>query len=550
MPQNTIDSIGAAVLDLRQRMDPLDDAFRVLPRPTHVLPAISAGWEADLRAGLDAQEAALASLPSTRQEDPLARAIVARQMEEARLRLDTSFWAIFLTGYDHSPLGRVGGLFPTLPVDCPAARDWFLEALLSVGGYLDGCLGASARAASRGLTPLDRSLKQALRDWSALERNGGRDLLPAEVTPDFAAKALALFERHVGPAIAQYVAGLERTWTATRGNDRPGLCHVPGGRAQYERLVALHTDRAGAADEIHAYGLAEVARLRDALASLCQMDAQASVEEMLTPRPDEAVNATPADVAAEVCAFLDVARRGFADRFDFERIGPMRSEAIPVHLSAASPPAYYIPGNDARPGTLMVNHAALVGQPRGAVQAMVFHEAIPGHHLQFEIARSVASPDYRRAAWFNSFIEGWGLYCEELAAEDGLYETRVALRGKIGMELLRAARLIVDTGLHARGWSFEKAQAYLMDATGFATARAEREIARYIEYPAQALSYAMGKARLLRLRADVQKALGRDFDLRRFHDEVLRHGAVPLDALADQVTASLQLDQARRSTAQ
>lgn len=547
MPGDTVDRIGAAVLDLRQRMDPLDDAFRVLPRPAHVLPAISDAWESDLRAGLDAQRAALASLPATREHDMLARAIVARQLEEARLRLDTGFWAIFLTGYDHSPLGRVGGLFPTLPVDSPAAQDWFLAALASVGGYLDGCLDASARAAGRGRTPLDRSLKRALQDWSALAQNRGRDLLPAEVTPDFAAEATALFERQVGPAVARYVAGLERTWTAARGTDRPGLCHVPGGRGEYERLVALHTDRAGTADEIHAYGLAEVARLRDALAGLCRMHALASVEEMLAPRPDEAVNATPADVAAEMRACLDAARRSFADRFDFDRIGPMRSEAIPAHLSAAAPPAYYIPGNDTRLGTLMVNHAALVGLPRGTLQAMVFHEAIPGHHLQFEIARSVASPDYRRAAWFNAFIEGWGLYCEELAAEDGLYETRAALRGKIGMDLLRAARLVVDTGLHARGWSMEKAQACLMGATGFSAARAEREIARYIEYPAQALSYAMGKARLLRLRADMREALGRDFDLRKFHGEVLRHGAVPLDALADQVTASLLPDRSRRS---
>ena len=481
---------------------------------------------------------------------PVARRIIDRQIEEACVRLDVRFWAIFLSGYDHSPLGRITGLFPHLPVVSAADEDVFCEAVQSIAVYLDACGEAAERAAKLGRTPWAASQQQAIKRWQALLDDGGQHLIPEGASDDLKARARQIFETVAKPSIAAYAARLQTTWDSPRGNATPGLVHIPDGREDYERLAALHTDYGGSVETIHKLGETQVTQLIQTLSDLTSAVPCTSVEQMLSAQEGESRYNTREELTSAFETLCDHADACLGKWFSLQDVQPFRVQNVPAHLSEVSPPAYYVPRNGSAPGMLMLNFTDMIGQPVGSYDAMFFHEAIPGHHLQFEVACTSGLPDYRRAAWFNAFIEGWGLYCEELAGDASLYNTKAALRSKIAMELLRAMRLVVDTGLHAYGWSVERAEARLMSDAGLSAVRAKAEVARYVEYPGQALSYAMGKARIMALRDDVRASAGPSFKLKTFHHEVLRHGPVPLDILSKEVTQNMLLKEAKHATIQ
>jgi uncharacterized protein (DUF885 family) len=203
---------------------------------------------------------------------------------------------------------------------------------------------------------------------------------------------------------------------------------------------------------------------------------------------------------------------------------------------ADAPSAYYVPPalDASRPGTYFANSHAAGERHRYLAEVTAFHEAVPGHHLQIALAQRLPGlPPLRRYAWINAYIEGWGLYAERLADEMGLYSDDVARLGMLAMDSIRAARLVVDTGLHAFGWSRQQAVDYLRDHTLMAEAEVQRETDRYIEMPGQALSYMVGRLEIQRLRRRAERELGPGFDPRAFHDAVLGSGALPMEVLDD-----------------
>ena len=528
-----IDALGAGVLAVRRRIDPLDDAFRVLGRPDEALPPVTEAWRGSLSARLDGLAAELAAHQSS---EP-AYGIVAHQIEDARQRLDMELWAVFLSGYDHAPLGRITGLIPSLPTGTREDDIFLLDVIASIGPYLDGCLAASSRAAARNWTPWSASFDRARSRWRALVSARGRSLVPEGASASLAERVTQKFEATAQEAVRRYVDGLDTLFGNTaRDGSRPGLCYLPQGEGQYIRLVANHTDGFGTPNEIHKIGLYEIRRMHEELADLAARPS-ASVAEMLARAVDSPSYGTMEIFASEVMRLIKTVRGALADKIDLSKVGPLLLSPVPAALADASPPAYYIPGGEGHQATLMINGARMASAEIDSAHAMIFHEAIPGHHAQFEIARALPLPNYRRAAWFNAFIEGWGLYCEELAGEAGLYHSTAARRGKLAMELLRAARLVVDTGLHAQGWSVGRAEGYLVTSAGLTAEAAQAEVARYIEYPAQALSYAIGKASILKLRERVRMMEGAAFDLRRFHSALLGQGAAPLNVLSEAVLA-------------
>lgn len=209
---------------------------------------------------------------------------------------------------------------------------------------------------------------------------------------------------------------------------------------------------------------------------------------------------------------------------------------IPPHLADSSLTVYYMPGNNSGDiGTLSTNPTNMLGVAKGSANAMISHETLPGHHAQFEYARKLSLPDYRKTAWFNCFIEGWALYVEDLAEELGLYNNHEQLKGKLLQELFRAARLVVDTGLHFYGWTKKDVIDYLHLNTHLSKVQAEHEINRYIECPAQALSYATGKFHLKTLRQQCILSERGDFNYKDFHERLLKHGVAPLHAIKKSV---------------
>lgn len=227
---------------------------------------------------------------------------------------------------------------------------------------------------------------------------------------------------------------------------------------------------------------------------------------------------------------------------------PYGIRPMPAATAPGDTTARYQPGSPAAgiAGFYLVNTSKLDQRPLWEIPALTVHEAVPGHHMQIALQQELEMPDWRRnTAFFTAFVEGWGLYSERLGIEMGLFDTPQKDMGRLGYEMWRASRLVVDTGIHAKGWTKEQAVALMKDNTTLTDANIDAEVNRYISNPGQALAYKLGELKIRELRARAEKELGPKFDLRHFHDAVLGQGAVPLDALEAQVNAWIAAEKAK-----
>jgi uncharacterized protein (DUF885 family) len=214
---------------------------------------------------------------------------------------------------------------------------------------------------------------------------------------------------------------------------------------------------------------------------------------------------------------------------------------VPSYAEKSQTTAYYFPGShDAgRPGYYFANTYALNTRPKWEMEALTLHEAVPGHHLQISLGQEIEGlPDFRKNSWgYTGFVEGWGLYAESLGEEMGFYQDPYMKFGQLTYEMWRAIRLVVDTGMHAFGWSRQRAIEYFAANAGKTENDIVVEVDRYIVWPGQALAYKVGELKIKELRAFAAKELGAKFDVRGFHDEVLRHGSIPLALLESNIRA-------------
>jgi uncharacterized protein (DUF885 family) len=222
----------------------------------------------------------------------------------------------------------------------------------------------------------------------------------------------------------------------------------------------------------------------------------------------------------------------------------------PMNLATApgDTTARYQPGSPETglAGFYLVNTTKLDQRPLWEIPALTVHEAVPGHHQQIALQQELTIPQWRRSlAFFTAFVEGWGLYSERLGIELGIYDTPQKDMGRLGYEMWRAIRLVVDTGIHSKGWSKEQAVQYFRDNGTLTEANIDAEVNRYISNPGQALAYKIGELKIRELRSRAERELGGKFDLRRFHDAVLSQGSVPMDALDAQITAWIAAEKAR-----
>jgi uncharacterized protein (DUF885 family) len=240
-------------------------------------------------------------------------------------------------------------------------------------------------------------------------------------------------------------------------------------------------------------------------------------------------------------AYRDIAKRADPELARlFGRLPRLPYGVIPVpsYAEKSQTTAYYEPGSPAagRPGYFYANTYDLRARPRWEMEALTLHEAVPGHHLQIALAQELEDvPEFRRHGFYTAYVEGWGLYAESLGGEMGFYQDPYSRFGQLTYEVWRAIRLVVDTGMHALGWTRERALRYFHENAGKAEHDITVEIDRYIVWPAQALAYKIGELKIKELRALAEVSLGRAFDLRSFHDQVLGGGAVPLDLLEGRI---------------
>ena len=315
----------------------------------------------------------------------------------------------------------------------------------------------------------------------------------------------------------------------------------PNGDIYYKYKIKSYTTTDLTAEEIHQIGLDEVARIRAEMMTVIKdTEFKGSFDEFLIfLRTDPQFYFTSEDELLNeyrtICKKADAELPKF---FGLLPRLPYGVKPIPDYQAPASPTAYYYSGSQdaGRAGFFMANTYKLETRPKYEMEALSVHEAVPGHHLQITLAQELDNmPKFRRYGGYTAFVEGWGLYSEKLAEEMGFYDDPYSKFGQLTYEMWRACRLVVDTGMHALGWTRQEAIDFMLSNTAKTENDVSVEIDRYIAWPGQALAYKIGELKIRKLRAKAEKAMGDDFNIRDFHDVVLGHGAVPLDILEKHV---------------
>ncbi len=337
------------------------------------------------------------------------------------------------------------------------------------------------------------------------------------------------------PALEQFAAFYESEYRPACRAD-VGASSLPDGAAYYAQRARRFTTTAMTPDEIHELGLSEVARIRaemDEVISTTGFDGDfKQFQEFLRSDPQFYAK-TPLDLM-EKNSFVAKKMDGELPKL-FTRLPrmPYTLKEIPVEIAEGTTTAYHErpAGDGSRAGVYRVNTSKLDTRPLYEIEALTLHEAVPGHHFQIALAQELDLPAFRKYGGFTAFVEGWGLYAESLGLDVGFYQDPYSNFGRLSYEMWRACRLVVDTGMHAKGWSREEAIAYMQENTALSEHNIAAEIDRYIAWPGQALAYKIGQLKFRDLRRQAAAELGSDFDLRRFHDAVLANGAVPLSVL-------------------
>ncbi|MEO0981932.1 MAG: DUF885 domain-containing protein [Pseudomonadota bacterium] len=349
----------------------------------------------------------------------------------------------------------------------------------------------------------------------------------------------------VQPAYERVIAMLERH--AETAKDEDGVWKLPGGEAYYASQLKRYTTTDLTADEIHELGLSEVARIHEEMRAIMETVAfEGSLQDFfvfLRTDPQFTLPSTE-EGRAEYLALAQGYIDGMNARIDELFITKPKADLIvkrvePFRERAAGKAFYQRPAADgSRPGIYYANLFDMAQMPTYQAEALAYHEAVPGHHMQIAIQQELEDvPAFRRFSGITAYSEGWGLYCEYLPKEYGFYEDPYSDFGRLAMELWRAARLVVDTGLHHKRWTREEAIAYLVENTPNPEGDAVKAIERYLVMPGQATAYKIGMLKILELRSRAEDALGEAYDIREFHEVVLRNGPVPLAVLEAQVDA-------------
>jgi uncharacterized protein (DUF885 family) len=312
---------------------------------------------------------------------------------------------------------------------------------------------------------------------------------------------------------------------------------LPDGPAWYAWRIKTQTSTDLTAQQIHDIGLAEVKRIRAEMERVkTQTGFKGTLTEFFTHlRTDPKFYFT--DKEELLRTYRDIAKRADPQLMKLFKTLPRTTYGVlpvPTYAEKSQTTAYYYSGapETARPGYFFANTYALETRPKWEMEALTLHEAVPGHHLQISLAQEMTDlPEFRKHSGYTAFVEGWGLYSESLGEEMGFYTDPYAKFGQLTYEMWRAIRLVVDTGMHALGWSRQQAIDFFRENAGKSEHDITVEIDRYIVWPGQALAYKLGELKIKELRAYATKELGAKFDVRLFHDEVLRNGAVPLSVL-------------------
>ena len=489
-----------------------------------------------------------------------------------------------LNGYVFEQMNAIHSFFPQLLIAFHSVEDAddmqaYVSRIEATEVALDQLITLSQEAAAAGVRPprfaFESVIDSASQIISGAPFNEGEDsaiwadaqqkiatLQETEIINQAQADALKNATRvalldHWQPAYQRLIAWQQEDIVNTSEISQ-GIAALPDGEAYYNERLANQTTTNLTADEIHQIGLNEVARLKaemeviknnvgfegDLKAFFAMLRDSKDDQRHYYPDTDEGRQAyiDDATAAIENIKIKLASYFGLLPKADLEvrRVEPFREQP-----GAAQ---HYFPGtpDGSRPGIYYAHLSDMTAMPKGELEVIAYHEGLPGHHMQIAIQQELENvPTFRTQAGFTAYSEGWGLYSELLAKEmDGTYTDPYSDFGRLGSEIWRAIRLVLDTGLHAKGWTEEQAVQYFLDNSAITEAQARSEVQRYMVLPGQATSYKIGMLKILELREKAEQALGDKFDIRGFHDAVLGGGAVPLsvlEAIIDQWIAEVQM---------
>jgi uncharacterized protein (DUF885 family) len=348
-------------------------------------------------------------------------------------------------------------------------------------------------------------------------------------------KAKESLSNHVMPAYQAYYDFMVNEYQPN-ARKKIAAASLPNGEAFYQNRIKHYTTLAMSAEQIHQQGIEEVERIRTEMDEIIKkLQFKGSFSEFIEfLRTEPSFYAKTASELLKEASFI-------AKKMDaklpslFKTLPrtPYGVMAVPANIAPKYTTGRYAgSARDDQPGNYWVNTYRLDRRPLYVLPALTLHEAVPGHHLQISLAKEMKNvAQFRNRTYISAFGEGWGLYAEYLGVEAGIYETPYQNFGRLTYEMWRACRLVVDTGMHTQGWSRAKAIAFLAENTALSMHNVTTEIDRYISWPGQALSYKMGELTIKRLRKNAESTLGKRFDLREFHDQLLKHGSMPLPML-------------------
>jgi len=469
----------------------------------------------------------------------------------AGLRTRMHEWTVDPLG---GPTVRLLDLVDYQTIRTPEDGAALVERWRGIGRHLDQ-MGANLReAAADGYVAVTKPVERVLDVLEHLEALPPEDwklMAPAaEEHAEWSEADLQQFRKAVDgavrdiaiPGFRRYRETLQRAvLPVARSEEQPGLAHLPGGAEAYRDCIRVHTTLDLTPEEIHATGIAEIERIDREFVELGgrvlgTKDLQSTLAAL---RDDKRLYFETADEVFAT-AKRSLARATAAVTDWFGRVPGAACVVVPVpsHSEVHQTIAYYSwPAMDgSRPGRYYINLYAPETRPRYEAEALAFHEAVPGHHLQIAIAQELEGlPAFQRMLGSTAFAEGWGLYTERLSDEMGLYTSDMDRFGIVSFDAWRAGRLVVDTGMHALGWTRQQAIDFLKQHSALGENNIVNEVDRYIVWPGQALAYKTGQLEILRLRAEAKVRLGAKFDIKTFHDTVLGAGAISLPALRGRV---------------
>jgi uncharacterized protein (DUF885 family) len=422
-----------------------------------------------------------------------------------------------------------------------AAAEAYLTRLRRSGAWLDQSSERLRAGAKKGRLPVAPLVAQAI-TWAEAVLAGPvpGPILAPQPPPGWAGTSawederLRIGAEVVKPALARWVAAIRELLPRARPSDRPGLVYLPGGAEDYARAVRAYTTLPLHPEQLHQTGLDHIAALEARAVELGAGLGLSGLDEVLGALRDSAGKISPAEAISEATVAVRRAEARAAEYFPQPLPPPCEVTPMPEVVAVSGAAPHYTPPrlDGGRAGTFWFNTERPTAGTGWDIEVVAFHEAVPGHHLQLSRLQLLTElPALQRQRSLPVFSEGWGLYAEQLAEEAGLYADDRGLLGSISTSLMRAARLVVDTGLHYYGWSREQALEFLTEHVPMPREFLANEVDRYVVVPGQALAYLTGKLEIIRIREQAQQRLGPAFSLPAFHAAVLDHGSLPMPVL-------------------